>query len=118
MLVALAFLFIACRKKKQYRLAQLYYHYIKTFFMQQGSLQGGQREKATGGNKTRPGDDRNLEQEKVAGKNDSDTEPDEFIAPNADTDQPLEGKGIVNDAVLGGEDHGNPIAEKKQERKK
>lgn len=51
--------------------------------------------------------DRELEQEKISGKNEPDTAPDEFIAPNADTDQPLDGKGIVNDAVLGGEDHQN-----------
>lgn len=49
--------------------------------------------------------DRNLEQEKKAGKNETDTAPDEFISPNADTDVPLDGEGIVNDAVLRGEDH-------------
>lgn len=64
--------------------------------MQQGNT-GKQKEKAV--------KDRNLEQEEITGRNQPDTAPDEFIAPNADTDQPLDGKGIVNDAVLGGEDH-------------
>lgn len=62
--------------------------------------------------------DRKLEREKISGKNDTDTAPDEFIAPNADTDQPLEGKGIVNDAVLGGEDHQNENIDDKQKDKK
>jgi hypothetical protein len=66
--------------------------------MQQDNLQGGEKEKKTGNNP-------NLQQEKELARNDLDTAPDEFIAPNADTDQPLEGKGIVNDSVLGGEDH-------------
>lgn len=77
--------------------------------MQQGNT-GKQKENAT--------NDRNLEQEKITGKNEPDTAPDEFISPNADTDQPLDGKGIVNDAVLGGEDHQNLNTEKKQEKKK
>lgn len=63
--------------------------------MQQGNIPG--KEKAAR--------DRNQEQKKNSGKNEPDTAPDEFIAPNADTDQPLDDKGIVNDAVLGGEDH-------------
>lgn len=58
-------------------------------------------------------DDRDREKEKFPEKNEPDTAPDEFIAPNADTDQPLDGKGIVNDAVLGGEDHQNESEEKK-----
>ena len=37
-------------------------------------------------------------------KRDTDTEPDEFIAPEADTDIPLDGS-VKNDAVLRGEDH-------------
>lgn len=47
--------------------------------------------------------------EKTPEKNDSDTEPDEFIGPNADTDQPIDGK-VINDAVLGGEGHAADIA--------
>jgi hypothetical protein len=62
--------------------------------------------------------DINLQQEKALAKNDSDTEPDEFIAPNADTDQPLDGKGIVNDAVLGGEDHGSDNFQKRSDKKR
>lgn len=63
--------------------------------------------------KDKAADDRNLEQEKKAGKNETDTAPDEFISPNADTDVPLEGEGIVNDAVLRGEDHENDKPENK-----
>jgi hypothetical protein len=37
-------------------------------------------------------------------KNDTDTEPDEFIGPDADTDLPIDGQ-VVNDAVLRGEPH-------------
>lgn len=70
--------------------------------MQQGNT-SKQKEKAA--------KDRKLEQEKIAGKNQTDTAPDEFIAPNADTDLPLENEGIVNDAVLRGEDHENDKAE-------
>lgn len=33
-----------------------------------------------------------------------DTAPDEFIAPDADTDVPIDGQ-VRNDAVLRGEDH-------------
>jgi hypothetical protein len=72
--------------------------------MQQGNT-AKQKDKAA--------NDRNLEQEKKAGKNQTDTAPDEFIAPNADTDVPLEGEGIVNDAVLRGEDHENDKPENK-----
>jgi hypothetical protein len=35
---------------------------------------------------------------------DSDTEPDEFISPKADTDEPIDHQ-ILNDAVLRGEPH-------------
>jgi hypothetical protein len=55
--------------------------------------------------KEKAANDRVLEQERKAGKNITDTAPDEFIAPNADTDVPLDGEGVVNDAVLRGEDH-------------
>jgi hypothetical protein len=74
--------------------------------MQQGNT-AKQKDKAA--------NDRNLEQEKKAGKNQTDTAPDEFIAPNADTDVPLEGEGIVNDAVLRGEDHENDKPENKDQ---
>ena len=73
--------------------------------MQQGNT-AKQKDKAA--------NDRNLEQEKKAGKNQTDTAPDEFIAPNADTDVPLEGEGIVNDAVLRGENHANDKPENNQ----
>jgi hypothetical protein len=46
------------------------------------------------------------DKDKTQRKNDTDTEPDEFISPNADTDQPLDGH-VANDAVLSGEDNTN-----------
>lgn len=65
--------------------------------------------------KEKAASDRKLEEEeKKAGKNETDTAPDEFIAPNADTDVPLDHEGIVNDAVLRGEDHENDKADNKQ----
>jgi hypothetical protein len=68
---------------------------------------------------TTPLNEKSIQEEKALPKNDSDTEPDEFIAPNADTDQPLDGKGIVNDAVLGGEDHtADRIDNKPKDKKK
>jgi hypothetical protein len=86
--------------------------------MEQGNLPGSQKEKAPGVNETKSENERKLEQQKVTGKNDTDTEPDEFIAPNADTDTPLDGKGIVNDAVLGGEDHTSEKFENEPEKGK
>ena len=46
----------------------------------------------------------NVELQKELQKRDTDTAPDEFIGPDADTDQPLDGT-VINDAVLRGEDH-------------
>jgi hypothetical protein len=46
------------------------------------------------------------DKDKMQRKNDTDTEPDEFISPNADTDQPLD-RHVSNDAVLSGEDNTN-----------
>lgn len=37
-------------------------------------------------------------------KADTDMEPDEFLAPNADTDLPID-HHVANDSVLHGEDH-------------
>jgi hypothetical protein len=74
---------------------------------QDRNLQQGTKEKITGGNKTEraeDGKDDNLSKEEARLQNKSDTAPDEFIAPDADTDQPLD-DGIVNDATLRGEDH-------------
>ena len=46
----------------------------------------------------------NLEKE----KNKTDTAPDEFLSPRADTDQPVDGQ-VLNDAALRGEPyHDNP----------
>jgi len=46
----------------------------------------------------------NVELQKKLQKRDTDTEPDEFIGPDADTDVPPDG-GVENDAVLRGENH-------------
>jgi hypothetical protein len=46
----------------------------------------------------------NVELQKKLQKRDTDTAPDEFIGPDADTDLPLDGT-VENDAVLRGEDH-------------
>jgi hypothetical protein len=46
----------------------------------------------------------NVELQEELQKRDTDTEPDEFIGPDADTDVPLDGS-VKNDAVLRGEDH-------------
>ncbi|HEY8895541.1 MAG TPA: hypothetical protein VIM79_12025 [Niastella sp.] len=73
------------------------------------------QQRNTAKEKDKAANDRNLEQEKKAGKNQTDTAPDEFISPNADTDLPLEGEGIVNDAVLRGEDHENDKPENKDQ---
>ena len=50
-------------------------------------------------------------------QNKSDTAPDEFIAPNADTDQPLDGH-IMNDAVLFGEGHADMNIDELAEKNK
>lgn len=52
--------------------------------------------------------DYNPDEKKATAKTDSDTEPDEFLGPNADTDQPIDGE-VINDAVLRGEDHADDI---------
>jgi hypothetical protein len=54
-------------------------------------------------NKTSPGNDNNPEPQETS-KADTDIEPDEFIAPNADTDLPIDHQ-VMNDAVLRGEVH-------------
>jgi hypothetical protein len=46
----------------------------------------------------------NVELQKELQKRDTDTGPDEFIGPDADTDLPTDGS-VKNDAVLRGEDH-------------
>jgi hypothetical protein len=53
--------------------------------------------------------DSNVVREEIPGKNNTDTAPDEFISPNADTDQPIEGQ-VINDAVLRGEPHADDKA--------
>jgi hypothetical protein len=50
------------------------------------------------------GEENSMGKEEARLQNKSDTAPDEFIAPTADTDQPFD-DGIVNDATLRGEDH-------------
>ena len=56
------------------------------------------------GNKPTTGQQENLV------KPDSDMEPDEFLAPNADTDLPID-HHVANDSVLNGEDHANEKAD-------
>ncbi|OQP44471.1 hypothetical protein A4H97_08835 [Niastella yeongjuensis] len=50
----------------------------------------------------------NPELKKELQKRDTDTAPDEFIGPDADTDVPLDGS-VQNDAVLRGENHADEI---------
>ncbi|OQP62256.1 hypothetical protein [Niastella populi] len=58
-------------------------------------------EQGKGGHESKPA---NIENEEKQLENKTDTAPDEFISPNADTDQPMDGH-VINDAVLFGEDH-------------
>lgn len=75
---------------------------MKTAFKPQDKQNGqASKEKDPGG---RDSKDDNLRKEEAQLQNKSDTAPDEFIAPDADTDQPLNG-GIENDATLHGEEH-------------
>lgn len=59
---------------------------------------------AAGDQETNPANQQNIEEKLAQAKNKTDTAPDEFISPSADTDQPMDGH-VVNDAVLFGEDH-------------
>jgi hypothetical protein len=63
----------------------------------------------------------NVELQKKLQQRDTDTAPDEFIGPDADTDEPMDGT-VVNDAVLRGEPHANDAAnvepDQKEEGKK
>ena len=52
--------------------------------------------------KQQPANSTDKPQKKVPAENETDTAPDEFIGPNADTDQPIDGQ-VTNDAVLRGE---------------
>jgi hypothetical protein len=65
-------------------------------------------------------DNVNVELKKELQKRDTDTAPDEFIGPDADTDLPIDGS-VVNDAVLRGEPHAddkvNQQPDKKEENK-
>ncbi|OQP64467.1 hypothetical protein A3860_21095 [Niastella vici] len=56
--------------------------------------------------KTKPGNNPNKGQQENSAVPDSDMEPDEFLAPNADTDVPID-HHVANDSVLRGEDHAN-----------
>jgi hypothetical protein len=55
-------------------------------------------------NTTNPGNDYTPDPQETPLKADTDMEPDEFIAPNADTDLPIDHQ-VMNDAVLRGEIH-------------
>ncbi|MFL5744220.1 MAG: hypothetical protein ACJ751_06115 [Niastella sp.] len=58
----------------------------------------------------------NVELQKELQKRDTDTAPDEFISPNADTDEPIDGS-VVNDAVLRGEPHADDTVIQKPDQK-
>ena len=62
------------------------------------------KKRETDVNETKSDQDNNDIQKINPVKNDTDTEPDEFIGPDADTDLPIDGQ-VVNDAVLRGEPH-------------
>lgn len=76
------------------------YHYSTPCIMKKNKNPQNE-EQSKGGHAPQPA---NIEDEKKRMKNTTDTAPDEFISPNADTDQPMDGH-VVNDAVLFGEDH-------------
>lgn len=57
-------------------------------------------------NKADTNPDIKLSPQEPSPKIETDMEPDEFLAPNADTDQPIDHQ-VLNDAVLRGEDHAN-----------
>ncbi|HEX6432552.1 MAG TPA: hypothetical protein VF008_32885 [Niastella sp.] len=73
--------------------------------MEDKTLQEGKK-RETDVNESKSGKDNSLIKEETPGKNDTDTEPDEFIGPDADTDLPIDGE-VINDAVLRGEPHAN-----------
>jgi hypothetical protein len=74
--------------------------------MEDKTLQKGIKKPETDVNETNPGNDDQVNKVETQLKNDTDTEPDEFIGPDADTDLPIDGQ-VINDAVLRGEPHAN-----------
>lgn len=79
----------------------------------------GLKKRAREGFETGAGRNSSIPDKGAPEKGDTDTAPDEFIAPNVDTDEPIDGE-VRNDAVLRGEDHANdkalsPPTEKQQE---
>ena len=72
--------------------------------MEDKTLQKGIKKPETDVNETKSDNDNNVINKETPVKNDMDTEPDEFIGPDADTDLPIDGE-VVNDAVLRGEPH-------------
>lgn len=61
-------------------------------------------------------DNINVELKKELQKRDTDTAPDEFIGPDADTDVPLD-YSVENDAVLRGEPHTDDTANQEPDQK-
>jgi hypothetical protein len=55
---------------------------------------------------TKPDVNTKLSPQETPPKIETDMEPDEFLAPNADTDLPIDHQ-VLNDAVLRGEGHAN-----------
>ena len=58
----------------------------------------------------------NVELQKELQKRDTDTAPDEFIGPDADTDVPLD-NSVENDAVLRGEPHADDVVNQEPDQK-
>lgn len=61
-------------------------------------------------------DNINVELKKALQKRDTDTAPDEFIGPDADTDVPLD-NSVENDAVLRGEPHADDTVNQEPDQK-
>jgi len=59
---------------------------------------------------TKPDNNPNTGKQQTPLKGETDMEPDEFLAPNADTDLPID-HHVSNDAVLRGEDHADEKAD-------
>jgi hypothetical protein len=76
--------------------------------MEDKTLQKGVKKPETDVNETKSGSDNPVNKNETPVKNDTDTEPDEFIGTDADTDLPIDGQ-VINDAVLRGEPHADDI---------
>jgi hypothetical protein len=89
---------------------QSFIHPPILFVMKDKNQQKELKKKGTGAGE-------NIEKVEAPLQNKTDTAPDEFISPNADTDQPLDGH-IMNDAVLFGESHADLDIDKLADKNK